>query len=311
MFDVKAFLCDSDIEKYGCFDPAAVGDLLARTARLGLPLIVHAEHSAVIDRATRAVAASVPEVRRYRTWLDSRPPEAEVEAVRALVDAMRRVGGPVHVLHLSASDAATVVEAARADGLPITAETCPHYLTLAAEEVPDGATDHKCAPPIRDLANREELWAALVAGTIGSVVSDHSPCPPDAKLLDTGDFVGAWGGIASLQLGLPLMWTAARDRGHGLAEVAAWMATGPARRVELARKGAIEPGYDADLVVFDPDAVTTVDPTKLHHRHPVTPYAGRTLSGAVRTTYLRGSVVARDGDVKPAPTGQLLRRGAA
>jgi allantoinase len=304
----KAFLCDSGVEEYGHFPPEAIGEVLARTAALDALLIVHAEDPRVVGRATGAVAAAGDDPRRYATWLASRPPEAEVEAIAALLDAVRRTGGRVHVLHLSAAAALPLLAAARAEGLPVTVETCPHYLALAAEDVPDGATDHKCAPPIRDRANADGLWAGLADGTIDAIVSDHSPCPPEDKVPDSGDFIAAWGGIASLQLGLPIVWTAAAERGHGLADVVRWMAEGPARLAGLDRKGAIRPGADADLVVLDPDTRWTVEGAALHHRHPVTPYEGRTLRGRVEATYLRGRRI--DGAGGSEPAGRLLRREA-
>lgn len=298
VFGFKAFLCDSGVPEFPPVD--AVGDAAARAARLGALLIVHAEDPGVL-----AAAAPPPDANPdcYATWLASRPPDAEAEAVRSLVAAARRHDARVHVLHLSAAAAADVVTAARAEGLAVTAETCPHYLTLAAEDIPDGATQHKCAPPIRGAANQDALWAALEAGSIQAVVSDHSPCPPGLK---DGDFLRAWGGIASLQVGLPVVWTAARARGHDLAAVARWMATGPAALAGLDGKGAIAPGRDADLVAFDPDATWTVDSAALQHRHPVTPYHGRTVTGAVRATWLRGRQVAGDGAVGGAPSGRLL-----
>jgi allantoinase len=190
----------------------------------------------------------------------------------------------------------------------VSAETCPHYLSLAAEDIPDGATEHKCAPPVRGAANRERLWAALAEGTIATVASDHSPCPPDRKRLEDGDFLAAWGGIASLQLALPVVWTAARARGHTLVDLARWMSAAPARLAGLdGRKGAIAAGRDADLVVFDPDATFRVDPASLHHRHPVTPYAGRMLYGVVLETWLRGRKV-QDRGRFPAPAGTTLLR---
>jgi allantoinase len=220
-----------------------------------------------------------------------------------VVGAARGTGARVHVLHLSSSDALPMIASARRDGVQITVETCPHYLTFASEEVPDGATQYKCCPPVREADNREMLWQGLAAGLIDCVVSDHSPCPPELKRPDTGDFAAAWGGISSVQLGLAAVWTAAADRGHGLADVARWMAQRPAELVGLGRKGRIAVGADADLVAFDPDAVSTVDAARLLHRHPVTPYAGRRLRGAVRNVWLRGAPV--DG----APRGRLLVRG--
>lgn len=307
----KAFLCDSGVEEHPAFTPDTVGDLVARTGELDATLAVHAEDPEVVRTATAAVATLGGDPRRHTTWLAGRPAAAEEEAVTALVEAARRHGARVHVLHVSAAGAAALVGAARAEGLAVSGETCPHYLVLAAEDVPDGATECKCAPPIRECDNREALWGALAAGDLDAVVSDHSPCPPEAKCGDSGDFLAAWGGIASLQLGLPLVWTAARERDLGLADVARWMAQGPARVAGLRGKGALRPGADADLVVFDPDATWTIDAAALQHRHPVCPYHGREVTGQVRATYLRGEVVARDGRPVGGPRGRLLRREPA
>jgi len=210
----------------------------------------------------------------------------------------------VHIVHLSSAGALPMIAAARLDGVRITAETCPHYLTFTAEEVPDGATQYKCCPPIREAANRELLWQGLAAGVLSCVVSDHSPCTPDLKRMDTGDFGAAWGGISGLQVGLPAVWTQARRRGHSLSDAAAWMASGPAALAGLGRKGRIEVGRDADFAVFGPDESFVVEPAKLHHRHKITPYAGRTLTGVVRSTWLRGVEVTGD-----TPRGLLLTRG--
>jgi allantoinase len=211
----------------------------------------------------------------------------------------------VHIVHLSSADGLAAVREARARGLPITCETCPHYLTFAADEIPAGATDYKCAPPIRAAAERDALWQGLLRGDIDQVVSDHSPAPPAMKS-GGGDFFAAWGGIASLQLGLPAVWTGAAQRGVGLAEIARWMAAAPATLVGLQRrKGHIAAGRDADLVVWDPGESFVVDPALLQHRHPVTPYAGRRLRGVVHATYLRGRLVHRDG-VFASPRGELL-----
>ena len=228
---------------------------------------------------------------------------AEVTAITNLVDLLRRTGGRGHVLHLSGAAALPVLTAAREDGVRISAETCPHYLALSAEEVPPGATQFKCCPPIRDEANRDELWAGLRSGAIDCVVSDHSPCTTDLKCLDSGDFGLAWGGIASLQLGLPVVWTQARQRGIELSEVVGWMSSAPAQIAGLSRKGRLAVGADADLCVFAPDDTWVVDATRLQHRNPVTPYDGAELRGMVRSTWLRGAELTGG-----APTGRLLSR---
>lgn len=289
VFGFKAFLVDSGVPEFPPLDPAGLRTALRAVDAL---FVVHAEDP-------HAIAPATPS-RRYADFLASRPPAAEIDAVAAAAGVARETGGRVHILHLSAAGA---LESA-VDG--VTFETCPHYLTLAAEDVPDGATQFKCCPPIRDAANREALWQGLASGAIDCVVSDHSPCTPELKRLDTGDFAAAWGGIASLQLGLPAVWTAAAARGFALGDVVRWMAERPAEIAGLDRKGRIAVSYDADLVAFDPDASFTVDGAQLHHRHAVTPYHGKTLRGAVRTTWLRGAVV--DG---VRPQGRLLSRGEA
>jgi allantoinase len=296
VFGVKAFLIDSGVPEFGFLDAAQLDAVLAETARLGALLIVHAEDPAVI------AAAPGPSGRRYVGFLASRPAAAEDAAIAHLLAAARRHGARVHILHLASAGALPLIEAARAGGAAVSAETCPHYLTLCAEQVPDGATEFKCCPPIRDAANRDGLWAGLAAGLIGAVVSDHSPCPPALKQRGSGDFGAAWGGISSLQLGLPAVWTQARQRGHDLTDVVRWMASGPAGLAGLPGKGGLAPGRDADLVAFDDEASFTVEPARLLHRHPVTPYAGQTLTGVVRRTWLRGQVTGG------TPAGRLLRR---
>jgi allantoinase len=263
-------------------------------------MIVHAEDADVIANAPAAHGAA------YRTFLDSRPPAAEDRAVARVIEAARATGGRAHVLHLSSAEALPVLRSARSAGVDVSVETCPHYLVLDAETVPAGATPFKCCPPIRDHANQDRLWAALAAGDIDMIVSDHSPCTPELKRLDSGDFAAAWGGIASLQLGLPIVWTAARARGHTLVDVVRWMATGPAQRAGLVGKGRVGIGADADLCVVDPDAQFEVDPAGLRHRNPISPYAGRRLAGVVRSTWLRGERIDPDGP----PTGRLLTRRA-
>jgi allantoinase len=298
VFGFKAFLAPSGVEEFPHVSMAALAAAARHTARLGALTVVHAESPAVL------ATAPAPAGRAFTSWLASRPPAAETEAVAALAALSAATGARLHVLHLAAAAALDDVLAAREAGVALTAETCPHYLTFTAEEVPAGATVFKCAPPIRERPNLDRLWAGLAAGLFAGVVTDHSPATPALKAIDTGDFGEAWGGIASVQLGLPAVWTQARRRGHGLADLARWMCAGPADLVGLARKGRIVTGADADLVVFDPEASFVVDPTSLRHRHPLTPYAGRMLDGVVLATYLRG--VRADGD-RPA-RGHLLSR---
>ncbi len=300
VFGFKSFLSPSGVDEF----PHLVGDeldeVLAEVARLGALSIVHAEDPAVLDSAPTAHGRS------YADYLASRPGSSEVAAVTRLLRAMRRTSARAHVLHVSSTDVLPLLADARREGLPVTAETCPHYLGLVAERVPEGATEYKCCPPIRGDANRNALWKALASGTLDIVVSDHSPSTADVKRLDTGDFGAAWGGIAGLQLSLPVVWTEASARGFGLGDVVRWMSSAPASLVGLAAKGAIAVGRDADLVAFDPDALFTVDPHALQHRNPVSPYAGMSLRGVVRSTWIRGEVV--DGET---PHGALLERSQA
>jgi allantoinase len=278
----KCFLLPSGVPEFPPLDAAQLTAVMTEIAGFGGLLIAHAEDPAVIGAAPPARGPG------YAAFLASRPPEAETAAVAALLAAARATGCRTHVVHLSAAAALPLIRAARAAGLPVTAETCPHYLTLRAEDVPDGATAFKCCPPIRDAANADALWAALADGTLDCVVSDHSPAPPALKCPAGGDFAAAWGGIASVQLSLPVTWTAARRRGIGLDRVAAWMSARPARLAGLADRGAIAAGRRADFCVFDPDREFTVDPAALRHRHPVTPYAGQRLRGVVTQAWLAG-----------------------
>jgi allantoinase len=298
----KCFLSPSGVDEFAPVNEAELRVAMPVIADLGLPLLVHAEWPA-------ALRPPQGDPRRYRTWLESRPPRAEVEAIRVLVDLARQYGTRLHIVHLATSEALPILRAARADGVSITAETCPHYLTYAAENIEDGDTRFKCAPPIRELVERERLWDGLLAGEIDLIATDHSPAPAAMKHIDDGNFVAAWGGIASLQLGLSAVWTGAR-RLSGAASypwLARWLAEAPARLAGLLpRKGAIAPGADADLIVWDPDVETVVDGAALYHRHAVTPYHGLRLRGRVRTTILRGTVVFDDGACRGAASGQLL-----
>jgi allantoinase len=290
----KCFLIDSGVAE---FPPLSRDELRAAMKELavgGAPMIVHAEDPAEI---------SVPNGPGYDAFVASRPPVAERRAIETVIRAAAATGARAHIVHLAAAECAALIDSSRAAGIALSAETCPHYLSFAADEVPAGATQYKCCPPVRYAPNREALWRALGVGVIDCVVSDHSPCPPALK--DTGDFRTAWGGIASLQIGLPAVWTGARRRGHSLADVARWMAAFPASLAGLSSKGRIAAGCDADFVAFDPDASFVVRGSDLLHRHPLTPYDGRTLTGVVSRVWLGGSEVSPDGE----PRGRLLRRG--
>jgi len=283
----KCFLAPSGVEEFAHVGEADLRAAMPILARLGLPLLAHAESPAVLDRAAAEVRGTDP--RRYASWLAARPPEAEHQAIELLLRLCETTGCRVHIVHLASADAVPMLREARARGLPVTVETCPHYLFFAAEDIADGRTELKCAPPIRARDHRERLWQALGEGVIDLVATDHSPCPPAMKRAEQGDFFAAWGGIASLELSLAATWTAARPRGFTPADLARWMSAAPARLAGLEGvKGAIAPGADADLVVFDPDAEFVVDAARLRQRHPITPYAGRTLRGRVERVFLGG-----------------------
>ena len=283
----KCFLVPSGVDEFPGVEEADLHQAMPLIASLGLPLLVHAELPGPITGALAGLGDSDP--RRYATWLASRPRAAEVEAVRLMIRLAERYGCRTHIVHVATGDVIDDLRRARAGNVPITAESCPHYLTFCAEEIDDGATAYKCAPPIRERAERERLWEALADGTIDLIATDHSPCPPPLKRPDSGDFMSAWGGIASLELSLAAVWTAARGRGFTAGHLAGWMSANPARLAGLDdRKGAIAQGLDADLVVWDPDAQWLVDPAHMRQRHPVTPYAGRVLAGRVLATYVRG-----------------------
>lgn len=298
VFGFKCFMLYSGVDEFPPLEADEMEEDLAELKSFDSLMIVHAEDSHAIDHAPHPGGA------RYATFLASRPRGAENKAIAEVIERARRTGARAHILHLSSSDALPMIATAKRDGVHLTVETCPHYLTLTAEEIPDGATAYKCCPPIREAANRELLWQGLRDGTIDCIVSDHSPSTPDLKDLENGDFAVAWGGVSSLQLGLSLVWTEARRRGIPLEQVVGWMAEKPAVLARLSGKGRLALGYDADFAVFAPDEAYVVDATRLKHKNPVTPYDGRTLSGAVRRTYLRGNPV--DGRT---PTGKLIRRG--
>jgi allantoinase len=283
----KAFLCHSGIDDFPRSDESALREAMPRLADAGIPLLAHAELE--LDAGT-----SQKNIDTYACWLESRPRAWEDAAIALLIDLCRDNRCPVHIVHLSSASALPLIARAKAEGLPLTVETCPHYLCLRAEDVPDGATHFKCAPPIRENDNREALWRGLLDQTIDFVVTDHSPCVPSLK---GGGFMEAWGGIASLSLGLSSVWTEARARGASIEDIARWMSARPARMAGLAdRKGSISPGKDADFAIWDPDAEFTVSEADLRFRHPISPYVGRTLRGVVRETWLRGARIFARGE---------------
>ena len=301
----KCFLSPSGVDEFPHVDTEALRAGMRALAGTGATLLVHSELPGPLSDAERRHRAADP--RDYHAWLDVRPPEAECEAVDLLLRLVAGTGAKAHVVHLSAARALPLLRRARDERLSLSAETCPHYLHFTAEGVPTGATAYKCAPPIREATNRERLWEALREGLISQVVTDHSPAEPAIKCVDSGDFIAAWGGIASLQLGLAAVWTEARARGFGLAEVSRWMSAAPAALVGLdGRKGRIAPGLDADFVVWDPEADFTVEPTRLFHRHAITPYAGERLRGRVIATYLRGEKVYGPDNHSDPPRGEVL-----
>jgi allantoinase len=311
VFGFKCFLVPSGVEEFREVGESDLRAALPELAALGAPLLAHAELPGPIEEATRKQPKG-SRANQYATWLASRPRQAEDEAIALLLRLAEEFNARVHIVHLSSSNSIAQLRQARERGIRVSVETCPHYLTFDSEEIADGATEFKCAPPIRERANREKLWTALRDGTIDFVVSDHSPCTQAMKLREEGDFPRAWGGIASLQIGLPAVWTQARSRGYALTHLAEWMCRGPARLAGLERhKGAIAAGCDADLVIWNPDAKFRVDPARLHHRHKLTPYAGRELFGVVETTFLRGRKVFDWGAFCAAPAGQILYRDKA
>jgi allantoinase len=303
---LKAFQVDSGVEEFPAASIETMDQALAILEPLGAPLLVHAEDPVLVAWQADRLRESP---RSHAAWAASRV-MAEESAIDQLVAIAEKHAARLHVVHVSTAGGVERLRKARARGVPITGETCPHYLVFRGEEVPDGATRFKCAPPLGSQADREALWAGLADGTLGMIVSDHSPCPPDLKCQDTGRFDQAWGGIASLEVSLPATWTEALARGYGPEDVAEWMAAAPARLAGLDRKGSLAIGKDADIVVLDPDATFVVEPEALCHRHAVTPYAGRTLRGVVETTWLRGTVVfdrRAPGQGRPStPAGRLL-----
>jgi len=285
----KCFTCPSGVDEFPHVRREDLELALPRLRDLGLTLLVHAEAPGPLERAE--VEASSGDPRDYATYLRSRPHQAEDEAIAMVIELCRKHRARAHIVHLSSADALPMLKAAQQAGVQISAETCLHYLTFTAEEIAAGATHFKCAPPIRERENRERLWAGLLEGTIGMVISDHSPCTPALKKPEQGDFMSAWGGISSLQLGLSALWTLARERGIPLEQVLRWNIEGPARLAGLAgRKGKLADGFDADVIIWNEDEAFAVEPGSIRHRHKVTPYAGRTLFGRVKKTFVGGEL---------------------
>lgn len=291
----KCFLIDSGVAEFRNVEEKDLHQAMGILREAGVPLLTHAELQGPIDDHAPALRAMSLDHTSYRYHLESRPKAAENAAIELMVRLCEEHGARVHIVHHSSSEALALLERARSAGLPLTVETCPHYLSFAAEEIPDGATWFKCTPPIREEKNREQLWDALKKGILDAVVSDHSPCSVALKKIDLGDFDAAWGGISSLQVTLPATWTGARSRGFSLVDVARWMSAEPAKLAGLETKGAIAKGKDADFVAFDPDARFVVDQEQLAHKNKLSPYHKRELFGVVRSTWLRGEQVYRRG----------------
>lgn len=303
----KCFLIHPGTSEFTMVKEQQLRAALPHVVRTGLPLLVHAELAGPVERATAELANA--DWRSYATYLKSRPDEAELSAIRMLISLCREFRFRLHIVHLATHQALDMLREARASGLPVTVETCPHYLHFSAEEIPDGSTLRKCAPPIRSRENREKLWQGLREGVIDLVATDHSPCPPSMKQLESGSFKSAWGGIASLSVALPVMWTEASARGLTLRDIAKCMAEGPARLAGCdSIKGKIAAGMDADFVAFDPEAEFVVTPERLHYRHPVSAYMGEKLRGIVKAAYVRGTAVYVDGKFPSEPLGNEYQR---
>ncbi|MEK6337362.1 MAG: allantoinase AllB [Acidobacteriota bacterium] len=308
----KCFLIHSGVDEFPNVNESLLRTAMPELARLGALLIIHAELPGPIENACCSVSesSSTEDPRAYATFLQSRPRAAEDQAVELMIRLSRETGCRIHIVHHSSADALETLRAAKASGAKLTVETCPHYLHFAAEDIRNGATEFKCCPPVRERENREQLWQALADGTIDMVVSDHSPCPPEMKLPAEGDFMKAWGGISSLQLRLPVIWTEARARGFGLKELSEWLCAAPARQVGWEQqKGSIRLEADADLIIWNPERELKVEPEMIHHRHKLTPYNGEVLQGVVEKTFLRGQMVYDGGEFVSGPRGRLILRG--
>jgi len=297
VFGFKCFTAHSGIDEYGYLGYEGVKEVLAKLAELDAVLIVHAEDSRILAEAPQDITD------QYATFLASRPRAAENTAIEQVLAAARETGARVHILHLSSAEALPAIRAAKQEGVKVTVETCPHYLTFASELIPDGATEYKCCPPLRENDNRKALWEGLKDGTIDHIASDHSPCTVDLKVKDTGHFGKAWGGVASVQLGLPAVWTAGEEFGIELSDIARWLAANPCAGFRVPGKGSIAVGNDADFAVVAPEETFVVDVEDLEHKNKISPYQGRTLRGVVKRTVLRGRTVDRD-----SKAGRIVRR---
>jgi allantoinase len=304
----KCFLVHSGVNEFPNLTERDLRETMPELAALGATLIVHAELPGPIEAAC-AKQLDHTDPRRYGAFLNTRPRAAEDQAIELMIQLSREFGTAVHIVHHSSAGALVMLREAKNAGVKLSVETCPHYLCFAAEDIPDGATEFKCCPPIRERENMEQLWGALANRTIDLIVSDHSPCPPELKCRDSGDFLKAWGGISSLQLRLPVIWTAARKRGHSINDLVEWCCGAPAKLAGLAQcKGAIAAGYDADIVIWNPGGEFTVASEMLHHRHKLTPYAGQILQGTVEKTFLRGRLIYDSGEFSSPPVGAMLLR---
>ncbi len=303
----KCFLVHPGIDGFTMVTEKELRAALPHVARTGLPLLVHAELPGPVDAATGRLAEA--DWSKYATYLQSRPDEAELSAIQLMISLCREYRFRLHIVHLATSQALDLLRAAKSEGLPVSVETCPHYLHFSSDQIPDGQTLFKCAPPVRSQENREKLWQGLQEEVIDLVATDHSPCPPEMKRLSERNFRTAWGGIAGLSLALPVMWTEASAHGFTLADIARWMAEGPARLAGCAsRKGRLAKGFDADFVVFDPEAEFIASPEHLHYRHRVSTYVGEKLHGVIKATYLRGNCIFENGKFPGAPDGREFRQ---
>jgi allantoinase len=303
----KCFLIHPGIDGFTMVNERELRAASPHVARTGLPLLVHAELPGPVDTATQRLAGA--DWSKYATYLESRPDEAEISAIQVMISLCREYHFRLHIVHLATSQALDMLRAAKSEGLPVSVETCPHYLHFSSDKILDGQTLFKCAPPVRNQVNREKLWQGLQEGIIDLVATDHSPCPPEMKWLDERNFQKAWGGISSLSLALPVMWSEASGRGFTLVDIARWMAECPARLAGCeSQKGRIAKDFDADFLVFEPEAEFIAAEDRLFYRHRVSPYLGEKLYGVVKATYLRGECVFADGKFPGEPGGRALRR---